>query len=399
MFVDLVGFTAASETADPEDVRARLVPYHTMLKREIERFGGTVEKFIGDAVMAVFGAPVAHEDDAERAVRAALRVIEAIPELNEAHPGLALAVRAAVNTGEVVVNVGARPERGEGIVAGDAVNTAARLQQAAPVGCVVAGEATARATRHVIDYEPLEPVSLKGKSDPVPLWLARQARSRFGVDVEQRTAVPLIGRDRELGLLQHIFQRALEEPSVQLITVSGEPGVGKSRLVWEFHALVDDRPEIVFWRQGRCLPYGEGITFWALGEIVKAHAGILESDGHDVAMAKLAAAVQTAGVETSERDWVRSHLASLVGAGSDGTGGGGEREEAFAAWRTFVEAVASQRPLVLVVEAIHWADPAMLEFLEHLVDWAAEIPLIVVCTARPELYEANPGWGGGKRNS
>jgi class 3 adenylate cyclase/tetratricopeptide (TPR) repeat protein len=399
LFVDLVGFTAASEAADPEDVRARLVPYHAMLRREIERFGGTVEKFIGDAVMAVFGAPVAHEDDAERAVRAALRVVEAIPELNEAHPGLNLAVRAAVNTGEVVVNVGARPERGEGIVAGDVVNTAARLQQVAPVGGVVVGETTTRATGHVIEYEPHEPVALKGKAEPVPLWLARGARSRFGVDVDQGTHVPLIGRDRELTLLQQLFERALEEPSVQLITISGEPGVGKTRLVWELQRFVDDRPEIIFWRQGRCLPYGEGITFWALGEIVKAHAGILESDGPDEVAGKLAAAVETAGVPASERDWVSSHLAPLVGAATDGTGGGGERDEAFAAWRAFLEAVAAERPLVLVVEDIHWADPAMLEFVEHLVDWAAEVPLVVVCTARPELYERHRGWGGGKGNS
>ena len=399
LFVDLVGFTAASDAADPEDVRARLVPYHAMLKREIERFGGTVEKFIGDAVMAVFGAPVAHEDDAERAVRAALRIVEAIPELNAHHPGLDLAIRAAVNTGEVVVNVGARPERGEAIVAGDVVNTAARLQQAAPTGGIVVGEGTTRATRHVVDYERLEPISLRGKAEPVSLWRVLGARSRFGVDVEQRSPVPLIGRDRELTLLEQIFERALQEKGVQLVTVSGEPGVGKSRLVWEFHTFVDDRPEIVFWRQGRCLPYGEGITFWALGEIVKAHAGILESDGPDEATTKLSAAVETAGVEASERDWVRSHLAPLVGATSDGAGGGGEREEAFAAWRAFIEAVASERPLVLVVEDLHWADPAMLEFLEHLVDWAAEVQLVVVCTARPELYERTPGWGGGMRNS
>jgi class 3 adenylate cyclase/tetratricopeptide (TPR) repeat protein len=398
LFVDLVGFTAASETADPEDVRARLLPYHTLLKREIERFGGTVEKFIGDAVMAVFGAPVSHEDDAERAVRAALRVVEAIPELNEGHPGLDLSVRAAVNTGEAVVSLGARPERGEGIVAGDVVNTASRLQGVAPVGGIVVGEVTYRATKDVIDYEPLESVALKGKAEPVPLWVARSARSRFGVDVDQRSPVPLIGRERELTLLRQIFERAVEEPSVQLITISGEPGVGKTRLVWELQRFVDDRPEIVFWRQGRCLPYGEGITFWALGEIVKAHAGILESDGPAEVGTKLAAAVDTAGVQESDRDWVWSHLAPLVGAATDGAGGG-EREEAFAAWRGFMEAVASERPLVLVVEDIHWADAAMLGFVEHLVDWVADVPLVVVCTARPELYERDRGWGGGKGNS
>jgi class 3 adenylate cyclase/tetratricopeptide (TPR) repeat protein len=399
LFVDLVGFTAASEAADPEDVRARLVPYQAMLKREIERFGGTVEKFIGDAVMAVFGAPVAHEDDAERAVRAALRITEAIDELNREQPALQLEVRAGINTGETLVNLAARPELGEGIVTGDAVNTASRLQGVAPVGGVAVGEATYRATRDAIEFAELPPASLKGKSQPVRVRRAVAARSRFGVDVEQRSPVPMVGRDRELGLLQQVFERALHEPSVQLVTVSGEPGVGKSRLVWEFQRWVDDRPELVSWRQGRCLPYGEGITFWALGEVVKAQAGILESDGPDEAEAKLAAAVESAGVEPGERDWVRAHLAPLVGASGQDQAGRSERDEAFAAWRTFVEALASGHPLVMIVEDTHWADEAMLAFVEHLVDWTTGVPLVVLCTARPELFERHPGWGGGKRNS
>ena len=398
LFVDLVGFTAASEAADPEDVRARLVPYHSMLKREIERFGGRVEKFIGDAVMAVFGAPVAHEDDAERAVRAALRIIEAIDELNRDQPALQLEVRAGINTGETIVNLTARPELGEGIVTGDAVNTASRLQGVAPVGGVAVGEATYRATRDAIEFDPLPPATVKGKSQPVAVWRAVAARSRFGVDVEQRSPVAMVGRDRELTLLQQVFERALHEPSVQLVTVSGEPGVGKSRLVYEFQRWVDDRPELISWRQGRCLPYGEGITFWALGEIVKAQAGILESDSPDEAGAKLVAAALAAGVEESDRDWVRTHLAPLVGAASD-EAGRSERDEAFAAWRTFVEALAGERPLVMVVEDAHWADEAMLEFVEHLVDWTTGVPLVVLCTARPELFERHPGWGGGKRNS
>jgi len=398
LFCDLVGFTAASDAADPEDVQARLRPYHTLLKREIERFGGTVEKFIGDAVMAVFGAPVAHEDDAERAVRSALRITEAILELNAEQPGIDLAVRAAVNTGEAVVNLGARPDHGEGMVAGDIVNTASRIQQVAPVGGVVVGEVTYRATRAAVEYEPLDAVTVKGKADAVPIWLASGARSRFGVDVDQRTAVPLIGRTRELALLQDTYGGVVQDAEVHLVTISGEPGVGKTRLVSEFLSFVDDQPEIVFWRQGRCLPYGDGVTFWALGEVVKAQAGTLESDDPSEAQAKLARAVEAVVEDGSDREWIAARLAPLAGAQPEAAGGV-ERGEAFAAWRAFLEAVAATRPLFMVMEDLHWADPAMLEFLEHLVDWSTGVPLLVLCTARPELYERHPGWGGGKRNS
>jgi class 3 adenylate cyclase len=396
LFVDLVGFTARSDQTDPEDVRATLRVYHDRLKREIERFGGTVEKFVGDAVMAVFGAPVAHEDDAERAVRAALRIAEAIEELNEERPGLDLAIRAAVNTGEAVVTLGARPEAGEGFVTGDVVNVASRLQAIAPVGGVVVGELTQRATRGVIEYEELEPVTVKGKEAALPVWRAIEARSRFGVDVEQRTGVPLIGRDHELNLLRELFGRVERDAAVQLVTVVGEPGVGKSRLVWEFQRVVDDLPDLVYWRQGRCLPYGEGVTFWALGEIVKSHAGILENDPPEEAAAKLALAVSSVVDDEGERDWIRTRLEPLVGLGEEAQVT--DREESFTAWRCFLESIASTNPLVLVVEDMHWADPAMLAFVEHLADWASGVRLFVLCTARPELYERDPSWGGGKRN-
>jgi class 3 adenylate cyclase len=312
LFVDLVGFTARSDHADPEDVRAALRPYHALLKREIERFGGTVEKFIGDAVMAVFGAPVAHEDDPERAVRAALRITEAIPELNEEHPELGMSVRAAVNTGEAVVTLGARPEMGEGMVAGDVVNTASRLEGAASPGGVVVGDMTYRSTRHVVDYEPLTPVQVKGKTEPVAMWRAIQARGRYAVEIE-RPSTPFIGREGELALLHQTFSRMVREPSVQLVSITGEPGVGKSRLTAEFSAWVDDQAEMVWWRQGRCLPYGDGITFWALGEIVKTQAGILESDTPEQARDKLADAVGTLIQQGSEREWVLGRLAPLVG--------------------------------------------------------------------------------------
>jgi class 3 adenylate cyclase/tetratricopeptide (TPR) repeat protein len=399
LFVDLVGFTAASELVDPEDVRARLRPYHGRVKREIEHFGGTVEKFVGDAVMAAFGAPVTHEDDAERAVRAGLRILGAIGELNEAEPGLELSVRAAVNTGEAVVALRARLVEGEGFVTGDVVNTAARLQQAAPVGTLVVGEQTFQTTAHVIEYEELEAVSVKGKMEPLSVWCAKRPRGRFAVDVERGVPAPFVGREHELALLKETYARAVRESSIQLVTLTGEPGVGKSRLVAELRAVIDEQPGPVIWRQGRCLPYGEGITFWALGEIVKAQAGVLDSDTPEEASEKLASSVREVVDEPTERDWFQGRLAALVGAESAPAAGAVERSQSFTAWRRFLEAIASKAPLVLVFEDLHWADDAMLEFVEHLIDWSTGVPLFFVCTARPELYERRQGWGGGKRNS
>ncbi|TMM24443.1 MAG: hypothetical protein E6F94_09585 [Actinobacteria bacterium] len=393
LFCDLVGFTAESERADPEDVRARLRPYHERLRVELERYGGTVEKFVGDAVMAVFGAPVAHEDDPERAVRAGLRILDAIAELNEADPGLSLQVRVGINTGEAVVALGARPEVGEGIVTGDVVNTAARIQGAAPVGGVAVGEQTYRATSRVFQYDPLEPAWVKGKAEPLELWVARAALSRFGTDVTRRYATPLVGRELERPLLIGTLERAAQQRSVQLVTIVGEPGVGKSRLVAELFAYLGTKPELTRWRQGRCLPYGEGITFWALGEIVKAEAGILESDSAEAALAKLDAAVSP---EEPERQWLLQRLAPLVGVEAASPA---ERQELFTAWRRFLEGLAAARPSVLVFEDLHWADEALLAFLEHLSEWAEGVPLLLLCTARPELYERHPGWAGGIRNA
>ncbi|HZN22079.1 MAG TPA: AAA family ATPase [Gaiellaceae bacterium] len=394
LFVDLVGFTTRSDKADPEDVRATLRPYHERVKTDIERFGGTVEKFIGDAVMAVFGAPVAHEDDAERAVRSALRILDSIEELRA--DGLEIAVRAAVTTGEAVVALGARPERGEGIVTGDVVNVAARLQGAAPVGGVIVDEQTMRATADAITFEALEAVAAKGKAEPVENWRAVAARSRVG-QPEAATETPFVGREHERTLLYEMFLRAERESSVQLVTVVGEPGIGKSRLVTELRATLDDRPDLVTWRHGRCLPYGEGITYWALGDIVKAEAGILESDDREAAAAKLAETVAVLFEDAAERAWFETRLGPLVGAVGDGSGT--TREESFTAWRRFLEALAARRPTVLVVEDLHWADGPLLEFLEHLLDWSVPAPLFLLCTARPELYERQASWGGGKRNA
>jgi class 3 adenylate cyclase/tetratricopeptide (TPR) repeat protein len=392
LFCDLVGFTAASEQADPEDVRARLRPYHARLREEIERYGGTVEKFVGDAVMAVFGAPVAHEDDAERAVRAGLRILEAIGELNEAEPGLSLQVRVGINTGEAVVALGARPEQGEGIVTGDVVNTASRLQGAAPVNGVAVSEQTYRATERVFDFEVLAPVQVKGKAELLPIYQPVQARARFGSDVIRTHTTPLVGRELERTLLVGTFERAATQRSCQLVTVVGEPGVGKSRLCGELFGYIEDRPGLIRWRQGRCLPYGEGIAFWALGEIVKSEAGILESDSPEQAAAKLERALHE---DDPDRAWLKARLSPLVGAPAEPA----SQEESFTAWRRFCESLAADGPAVLVFEDLHWADPALLAFLEHLADWSEGVPLLLLCTARPELYELHPSWATGLRNA
>jgi class 3 adenylate cyclase/tetratricopeptide (TPR) repeat protein len=391
LFCDLVGFTAASESADPEDVRSRIRPYHARLRQEIERFGGTVEKFIGDAVMAVFGAPVAHEDDAERGVRAGLRVLEAIEELNADDPALSLQVRVGINTGEAVVALGARPEEGEGIVTGDVVNTAARLQGAAPVGGLVVSEQTFRATERIFDWERLEAVQVKGKAEPLALWRPLRPRARFGLEVIRSSATPLVGRELERSLLIGTFERAAQQTTCQLVTIVGEPGVGKSRLCTELLGYLEERPGLVRWRQGRCLPYGEGIVFWALGEIVKAECGILESDTPAQAAAKLERAVAEGD---PDRAWLLARLAPLVGAPAEPAA----QDESFAAWRRFCEGIAAERTTVLVFEDLHWADPALLAFLEHLADWAEGVPLLVLCTARPELYERHPNFGANARN-
>jgi class 3 adenylate cyclase len=388
LFTDLVGSTARAEGLDPEDVSATLSAYYTQLRAELERHGGTVEKFIGDAVMAVFGAPVAHEDDAERAVRAALAIRDSIGE--------ELQIRTAVNTGEALVALGAKPGEGDAMVAGDVVNTAARLQGAAPVNGILVGEGTYRATRHVIDYREAEPVEAKGKAEPVKVWEAVAARSRFGSDVEQKLRTPLVGRERERGFLADALTRARTEESAQLVTLVGVPGIGKSRLVAELFQILEDDPDLINWRQGRSLPYGERVSFWALGEIVKAHAGILESDDTATAEEKLVAMVGALSEDKQEREWLARHTRPLVGLeGAERT----EREEAFAAWRRLLEAAAEQRPLVLVFEDLHWADDGVLDFVDHLSDWATTVPLLILCTARPELLDRRPGWGGGKRNA
>jgi class 3 adenylate cyclase/tetratricopeptide (TPR) repeat protein len=392
LFCDLVGFTAASEHADPEDVRARLHPYHTRLQQVVEGYGGTVEKFVGDAVMAVFGAPVAHEDDPERAVRAGLHILEAIEELNRGDEKLQLQVRVGINTGEAVVALGAHPERGEGFVTGDVVNTASRLQAIAPINGVAVSEPTFRQTERVFTFDRLEPVQVKGKTEPLQIWQPLAARARFGADVIRTNATPLVGREFERSQLVATFERSATQRSCQLVTVVGEPGVGKTRLCTELFRYIEQRPGLVRWRQGRCLPYGEGIAFWALGEIVKAECGILESDSPEEALSKLDRAISQ---HEPDRAWLKARLAPLVGAGGEPAA----QEESFTAWRRFLEGLAAQNPTVLVVDDLHWADEPMLAFLEHLAEWSTGVPLLLLCTARPELHEKRSAWGTGVRNA
>ena len=393
LFADLVGFTSRAEQLDPEDVRALLSPFYVRLRGELERFGGTVEKFIGDAVMALFGAPVAHEDDPERAVRAALAIRDWVREEGQ------IQVRLAVNTGETLVTLGAQPAQGEGMAAGDVVNTAARLQASAPVNGVLAGERTFRQTRAVIEYRPAAPVAAKGKREPVAVWEALRPRARFGVDVPHPAQTALVGRERELGVLRDLLGRVRSERSPQLVTLVGVPGIGKSRLLYELSQIAEAEPDLISWRQGRSLPYG-GVSFWALAEMVKAQAGILEGDTSGDAEAKLAEMAGDVLRGSPEAEWVRRHLGALVGLGEGAVPVGGDRRgEVFSAWRHFLEALADWRPLVLVFEDLHWADEGLLDFVDYLAEWAGEVPLLVVGTARPELLARRPGWGGGKPNA
>jgi class 3 adenylate cyclase/tetratricopeptide (TPR) repeat protein len=391
VFCDLVGSTARAERMDPEDVRAELSSYHARVRAELERHGGTLEKFIGDAVVAVFGAPRVHEDDAERAVRAALAIRDWAREEED------IDVRLAVNTGEALVSLDARPIAGEGLVAGDVINTAARLQTAAPVNGILVGEKTFRATEQRIEYRPLTDVAAKGKQQPVRTWEAVAARSLFGVDVDLSPVTRLVGRRRELDQLLDALGRARAEREPQLITIVGVPGMGKSRLVQELSTRLEDEPELTRWRQGRSLPYGEGVSYWALGEMVKAEAGILESDPSAVAESKLRETVARVCGE-QELEWLRTRLQPLVGIADDASGKD-QRADAFAAWRRFLDGLAAERPTVLVFEDLHWADDGLLDFIDSLVDWATDVPLLVVGTARPELLARRPHWGGGKTNA
>ena len=380
LFADVVGFTARAERMDPEDVRRLIAPLHARLRTELDRRGGTVEKFIGDAVMAIFGAPVAHEDDAERAVRAGLAIRDALGA-----------------DGEALIALGARPETGEGIASGDVVNTAARLQAAAPAGGILVDAATYRATERAVEYRDAAAVVAKGKAEPVAVRLA--ARPRGPVGLERPAAGPLVGRAEELTLLRDTLARVQREREPQLVTLVGVPGIGKSRLVHELLDGLERHAQPVRRLYGHSLPYGDGVTFWALGEMVKAHAGILESDTAEQTRDKLSDAVASVVAEPADARRIEGFLRPLAGLDAESAAADDRSSEAFAAWRRFLEALAEERPVVLVFEDLHWADDALLDFVDELLDGASGVPLLVLATARPELLDRRKGWGGGPLNS
>jgi class 3 adenylate cyclase len=388
VFVDLVGFTSRSEQLDPEDVRAILTPYHGTVRDELESFGGVVEKFVGDAVMAVFGAPTSHGDDPERAVRAALAVRDAVAALNAEQPELELRIRGAVNTGEAVVTLSARPAFGEAMVAGDVVNTASRLQGSAPVGEIIVGEETYRATRSAIEYEAVGPVTAKGKSAPIEAWRAVAPTTAGGE--RDLSSTPFVGRDREVGLLDATWERVELERRPHLITVLGPPGVGKSRLTAEFTERIAARGGRVV--RGRCLPYRERSAYGAFAMQIKDLAGIFDSDDVDLATGKLRALVERL-VGKEEAEAVAGHIAILLGLETKATAP--DRDSLFQSVRIFIEAGARDEATAFVFEDIHWADQALLDLIELLAARLHDLPVLLLTLARPELLDTRPSWGGG----
>ncbi len=395
LFVDLVGFTPFAEDLDPEIVRETLARYFDLARERIERYGGSVEKFIGDAVMAVFGTPVAHEDDAERAVRAALDLVDAVGSMPAVSGGLSetLVARAAVMTGEAAVDPTAV---GQGMVTGDLVNTASRLQGAAPPGGVLVDEATARATDVAVAFEAVGAIELKGKSEPLAAWRAmRVIAGRGGARRSSRLEAPFVGRDDEMRLLKDLYHATARDRRSRLVSVTGVGGIGKSRLAWELEKYSDGLAETIYWHSGRSPAYGDGLAFWALAEMIRSRAGIVDGDDPATTSRKLEATLQRWIPDLEERAWVEPRLAALLGSGEMPEGG---TEELFAAWRTIFERIADQAPTILVFEDLHWADDGLLDFIERLVGANRARPLFVVTLARPELLERRPAWGTGVRS-
>jgi class 3 adenylate cyclase len=396
MFADLVGFTARAAKLDPEDVRAMLTPYYASLRDQIESFGGTVEKFIGDAVVGVFGAPVAHGDDPERAVRAALQIRDRVGAMRFAESGGDLEVRIGVNTGEAIVALDARADEGEGMVAGDVVNTAARLQTAAPTNAILVGEETYRCTCTTIDYDPLEPLTVKGKELPVVAWRVRGAPRPPG----DRAApnVPMVGRERELETLDRVWRQVVADRQPHLVTIFGLPGVGKSRLTGEFMQAVGAiGARVVF---GRSLPYGESSAYDAFAQQIGQVAGIIGGDTPEVAVDKLRRMIGELIAGDSEE--IVAHLAIMLGLSTDGLTTDEavkDRQVLFHSARIAIQAIANAQPTVLVFGDLHWADSSLLDLIEMLASRVDDAPLLLLTAARPELEAKRPGWGALRHDS
>jgi class 3 adenylate cyclase/tetratricopeptide (TPR) repeat protein len=392
LFADLVGFTSRSEDADPEETRELLSRYFTATRETVERYGGVVEKFIGDAVMAIWGAPTAYEDDAERAVRCALELLEVVGALQES--GERLQLRAGVLTGEAAVTIGAS---GEGMVAGDLVNTASRLEAAAVAGSVLVGEQTYHATRGAIAYEEAGEHDLKGKALPVRAWRAlRVVGGRRGAGRSGEIEPPFVGRETELRQLKELLDTVSREQKAWLVSVVGQPGIGKTRLIWELEKYVDGLVQRVFWHHGRSPAYGEGLTFWALGEMVRQRARIAEGDNAATTVSRLGGMLAEFVPDEAERAWIEPRLTALLGVGEEAVG---ERPELFAAWRRLFERISEQDTAVLVFEDLQWADAGMVDFVEALLEWSRNRPILVVTIARPEILDRHPGWGAGSWNA
>jgi class 3 adenylate cyclase len=386
LFADLVGFTAFSEGRDAEEVRELQSRYFGLVREIIDRYGGIVEKFIGDAVMALWGAPIAREDDAERAVRAALDLVDAVRTIG---PGIE--IRAGILTGEAAVNIGATDQ---GMVAGDLVNTASRLQSVAPPSTVLVGEATQRAAAGAIAFEAVDDQVLKGKASPVPAWRAlRVVAQRGGVGRSEALEAPFVGRDEELRQLKDLFHATTREGRIRLVSVMGPAGIGKSRLAWEFLKYVDGLVENVWWHDGRSPAYGDGISFWALGEMIRGRARLQEDADEPTTRAAIATMLEEHVPDPAERAWIEPAMLALLGIDA-GVGS----QQLFGAWRTFFERLAATSPVVMVFEDLHFADAGLLDFIDQMLEWSRSAPILILTLARPELLDRRPDWGAGKRS-
>jgi class 3 adenylate cyclase/tetratricopeptide (TPR) repeat protein len=391
LFVDLVGYTSLSETRDAEDIRELLGRYFEAVRTIIARYAGTTEKFIGDAVMAVWGVPIAREDDAERAVRAGLEVVDAVTGLGEEVGVPQLRARAGVATGQVASL--AKP--GEGLVVGDRVNTASRAQSAAPPGALVVDDVTHEVTEAAIAYEDAGSHQVKGKAEPLHLWRAlRVVAGIGGVQRERGLEAPLVGRDADLRLLKALFHGALERRSARLVALCGAAGVGKSRLLWEFDKYSDGLADTVLWHSGRCLSYGDGAAYWALAEMVRQRFGIAEEASEQDARAKLAAGLDRWVPSAADRAFLEPRLGALLGVAEPGL----QRAELFAGWRLFLERLAEQLPVVLVFEDLQWAEDGLLDFIEHVLEWSAASPIFILALTRPQPA-GREGWPASLRGA
>ncbi len=394
LFADLVGFTTLSESRDAEDVRELLSRYFESCRRLISLYGGVVEKFIGDAVMAVWGTPTATEDDAERAVRAGLDLVSAVTALGDELGAPELRARAGVVTGEAAVNLAAQSE---GMVAGDLVNTGARVQSVAEPGSVYVSDSTRRATDAAIAYEDAGSFELKGKQGETPLWKAlRVVSGTRGSLRSQGLEAPFVGRDRELRQIKDLFHTSADERKAHLVSATGIAGIGKSRLAWEFYKYFDGLAQLVYWHRGRCLAYGEGVTYWALADMVRMRCRIGEDEDADSALQKMRATLDEHVLDADERRFVEPRLAQLLALGDQQATD--DRQELFGAWRLFFERLSDGNPVVMVFEDMQWADASLLDFVEYVLEWSRSHPLLVVTLARPELLEKRAGWGAGLRN-